>query len=137
MSATDRNKAVIRKWLNELWNEGRVELVDELFAPEYVRHAGDPPLRGPEGVRKLRGEYATAFSELRFTEDDLVAEGDRVAIRWTAKAKHTGPFMGVPATGKTGTVVGMDFFRLVDGRIVESWPCFDALGMMKQLGVIG
>lgn len=136
MTAVDRNKAVVRRWLHEIWNEGRVDVVGELFAASYARHEGNDPNRGPGVVRKLREEYAAAFADLRFSEDDLVAEGDRVAIRWTATARHVGPFMGIPATGRTGTVVGMDFFRLEDGKIVESWPCFDALGMLRQLGAL-
>jgi steroid delta-isomerase-like uncharacterized protein len=134
MSLPEHNTRIIRRWLNELWNENRVNVADEIFAADYVRHEGEAPVRGPDGIRRLRALYASAFPDLRFREDDLLADGDRVAVRWTATGTHMGTFLGVPATGRRGTASGSDFFRLIDGRIVESWPCFDYLVLLKQLG---
>jgi steroid delta-isomerase-like uncharacterized protein len=135
--SNDLNKAVVRRWLEELWNCGKGAIAEELFAPDYVRRDGKGDrVRGPAGVRHLLAAYRGAFPDLCFREDQLLAEGDHVAVRWTAIGTHRGAFLGFPATHRRGVLTGMDLFRLADGKIVESWPSHDQLDMLEQLGLL-
>jgi steroid delta-isomerase-like uncharacterized protein len=113
-------------------------LIDELVAPEFVGH--DPALpqdiAGPDGQREVVSGYRAAFPDLEVTIDDQIAEGDRVVTRWTARGTHTGDLWGIPGTGKQVTVTGTSIDRNQDGRIVETWSHWDALGLMQQLGVV-
>lgn len=132
------NKALTRRLVEEAFTAGRLEVVDELIARDYVGH--DPSLpedaRGPEGVRELIAGYRAAFPDIRVTVEDQIAEGDMVVTRWAATGTHQGELMGMPATGKQGTVTGITIDRIADGKIVESWDNWDTLGLMQQLGAI-
>jgi steroid delta-isomerase-like uncharacterized protein len=137
--STEQNKALVRRYWEEVWNNGNLAVVDELIATDFDGHPlpGEPDFgRGPAGQKQLVGMYRTAFPDLRMTIEDLTAEGDRVAVRWIARGTQTGEMMGIPATGKPTTVTGMFLNRLAAGKIAEGWGNFDALGMMQQLGVI-
>lgn len=130
------NKALIRRYF-EASDAGNLTALDNLFAPTFVRH--DPNAAAINSLedlkRHLRLVY-TATPDLRHTIEDMVAEGDRVAIRLTARGTHTGEFMGIPPTGKTVTVTGTGICRIADGKIQEDWFNSDALGLLQQLGVI-
>ena len=134
----DDNKAIARRVIEEIFNEGRLELADELIAPEMISH--DPalpePLRGPDGVRQAVAGYRGGFPDLILRIDDQCAEDDLVCTRWTAVGTNTGDFWGMPATGKQATVTGITIDRIAAGRIAESWTNWDTLGLMQQLGVV-
>ncbi len=135
-SPAERNKAAKRRYI-EAFNQRDLSVIGDLFAPEYVLHAtGYPEIRGPEQLRKVVAASLDALSDVRLTADDMVAEGDRVATRWTIRARHTGTFMDVPATGRELTFSGTLIDRFVDGNVVEGWETVDMLGLMRQLGTI-
>lgn len=132
--STEVNKTAKRGYI-AAFNAGDLTIFERLFHPEYVlRTAGMPDVRGPDALKQLVRTSFEAFSDIAIAIDDMVAEGDRVATRWTLRAVHTGPYMGVPATHGTISVSGIVIDRFVDGRILEAWENFDVLGMMQQLG---
>jgi steroid delta-isomerase-like uncharacterized protein len=134
MSIED-NKAVVRRFYGE--SVHNPALMDELLAPNYVLHLpGGPSISGIEPAKQLMIAYTTGFPDLQLTTEDLIGEGDRVAIRNTWHGTHQGIFQGIPATGKQVTFTGSDVFRLVDGKIAEQWADLDTLGLMQQLGVL-
>jgi steroid delta-isomerase-like uncharacterized protein len=132
------NKALARRLVEEALNAGRLEVVDELVASDFVEH--DPSLpeevRGPAGVKELIAGYRAAFPDIHITIEDQIADGDYVVSRWSGTGTHQGELMGMPATGKQATVTGITIDRIADGRIAESWDNWDTLGMMQQLGAI-
>ena len=132
------NKAIIRRFLEEIFAGGNLELVDELFAPNFVLHDPSVPqeVRGPEGIRQYITMYRTAYPDTHFTIEDQIAEGDRVVTRWTGQGTHQGELMGIPPTGRRVTVTGIEVDRIAGGKIEETWVSYDALGMMQQLGVV-
>ena len=134
----EANKAISRRIVEEPFNEGRYDVIEELIAPSFVNH--DPSvtddLVGPEATRQLIETYRNAFPDIRITIEDQLAEGDRVATRWTARGTHQGELMGIEPTGKQATVTGLTIDRIENGKIVESWNNWDTLGMLQQLGVI-
>ena len=133
---SEENKAVVRRVWEEIANQGNYAVADELFAPDFVYHApGTPELRGPEGFKQLIGMFRNAFPDLQFTVEDMIAEGDKVASRYTARGTHQGELMGLPPTGRQITEVGIVISRLVDGKLVEDWHSPDNLGLIQQLGV--
>ena len=135
--STEENKAIIRRLVEEFWNEGNADVMDEVFAADFVNHnpaPGSVPNR--EGTKQTNIAIRAAFSDSHTTIDDLIAEGDKVVWRWTFRGTHQGPLMGIPATGKQITFTGIVVDRMAGGRIVERWAQNDDLGMMQQLGVI-
>lgn len=135
--STDENKALIRRFNEEAWNKGNLAIIDEVFASNWVGHdlaPGLPPDR--EGLKQMAGAFRAAFSNIRTSVDDEIAEGDKVAWRWTFKGSHTGEFMGIPPTGKEITLTGVSIDRLAGGKFVERWDGVDTLGMLQQLGAI-
>ena len=138
MSA-EENKAIVRREVEELYNpDGDLDAVDEIFAPNYILH--DPSLpkggRGPNSARQLAAAFRNAFPDLHTTFDGAVAEGDKVAYRWTASGTHEGELMGIPPSGNRMRITGTAIARISGGKIEEGWQNFDALGMMQQLGAI-
>jgi steroid delta-isomerase-like uncharacterized protein len=134
----EENKAVVRRFLEEVFSGGDLDLVDELFAPAFVLRDPSVPgeVRGPEGMKQYVSMYRSAFPDTNFTVEGQIAEGDHVATRWTARGTHEGELMGIPPTGERVTVTGNEFDRVVDGRIEEIRVIYDALGMMQQLGFV-
>jgi len=123
--------------MEEVWHKGNMIFVDENFATDYVDH--HPALAGlpqREGFKQLVTMNRTAFPDLHFTLEDLVAENDKVVARWTARGTHKGPLRGIAPTGKQVTVTGITIFRITGGKVAERWFNEDTLGMMQQLGVI-
>lgn len=133
---TENNTTVASRWYEEVFNAGKIELIDELFAPNFVDHDPSNPLPGLEGVRQLVSMYRGAFPDLHLTIDDEITEGDKVVTRFTGRGTHKGPLMGIPPTGKRVTITAIDILRFENGRIAEHWGNQDLLGMMRQLGVI-
>lgn len=137
MSTTEENKAQFRRSYEEVLNQGDVSVVDELIAPDFLNHAAPPGRdRGPESMRWLATMLRTAFPDLRFTIEELVAEGDMVAGRLTMSGTHEGPLTGMPPTGRAVRQDHMHFVRYRDGKAVEHWGVRDDLGMMQQMGAI-
>lgn len=133
----DANKELFRRGYHEMMNQGDLTHVEEMIAPDFVNHEAPPGMdRGPESMRGLVTMLLTAFPDLHFTIEDLVAEGDRVAGRLTMSGTHRGPLMGMPPTGRAVKQDHMHIMRFQDGKAVEHWGVRDDLGMMQQLGVI-
>jgi steroid delta-isomerase-like uncharacterized protein len=136
---SEENKAIARRVLEEVFSaQGNLDVADELFAPNYVGHDPVSPedIRGPEGVKELASMYRNAFPDVQQSVEDQVAEGDKVVTRWIASGTHQGELMGIAPSGNRATVTGISIERIVDGKIVESWDKYDALGMMQQIGAI-
>lgn len=136
--STDDNKEIVRRMIEEGFNEDNLDLADELVAEEFVLHeAGqEEPIRGPEGMKEFLRTYRTAFPDAHIQIEELVGEGDTVVARWTATGTHDGDLMGVEPTGNEVRVMGMEMYHVRDGELAEGWEIFDGLGMMIQLGVV-
>jgi steroid delta-isomerase-like uncharacterized protein len=131
------NKAQFRRAYEEVLNRGDLSVVDELIAPDFLNHEAPPGRdRGPESMRGLATMLRTAFPDLHFTIEELVAEGDVVAGRLTMSGTHEGPLMGMPPTGRSVQQAHMHFVRFRDGKAVEHWGVRDDLGMMQQMGIM-
>jgi steroid delta-isomerase-like uncharacterized protein len=138
--STEENKAIVRRAIEEGWNQGHVAVFDELNAPTFINHdPGTPDVRTSEDYKRWVTESLSAFPNLHVTIEDLVAEGDQVAMRWTFRGTHTGDLvapMPLPATGKQVTVTGITIVRVASGKGVEVWSQGDTMGFLQQLGVI-
>lgn len=134
--STEQNKMLARRLFEEVWNNKNLAVVDDLVASNFVFHNSVQTLYGPEGFKQFATTYHTAFPEAHFTIEDVIAEGDTVALRWTARGTHEGELLGIPPTGKEVVVTGMTISLISHGKSVESWGEFDALGMLQQIGVI-
>jgi predicted ester cyclase len=132
---TEENKASARRFLEEVVNGGNVALVDELSAPGFVDRQAPPGVPPTvEGVKAFITMFRAAFPDLHYTLDDLIAEGDRVVTRATARGTMKGDFMGMTASGKTATWQEIHITRFEDGKAAEHWAVVDQLGMFVQLG---
>lgn len=133
----EENKVIVRRSVEEFWNKANMAAIEELYAPNYVGHDPSGLHAGnlEEFKQSARATF-TGFPDLHVTIEDLVAEGDRVVKRWTARGTHKGEFMGISPTGNQITITGIDIYRIAGDKIEECWSNSDALGMMQQLGVI-
>jgi steroid delta-isomerase-like uncharacterized protein len=134
---SDENKAVVRRLYLELWNQRKPGLADQLFA---ASHAFNEPNTfgasvGPEAYKRQYTRFLTAFPDLRFTIEDMVCEDDKVVVSWILSGTHKGEFMGIPATGKKVSMGGITINSVVNGKILDSYVIYDALGLAKQFGV--
>jgi steroid delta-isomerase-like uncharacterized protein len=136
--SSEENKTQYRRTFEEVFNKGDLAIVDDLVAPDFVNHEVPPGMnnRGPEATRQVVRMLRTAFPDLHFTIEDLVAEGDTVAGRVTMSGTHLGPFQGILPTGRSLQQAHMHFVRFRDGKAIEHQAVRDDLGMMRQLGVI-
>lgn len=135
MSA-EQNKALIRRFYEEVWGKGNLDVADDIFAGDYVRHDLRPgnPLPGAAGQKQIAADFRAAFPDLQSTIDLVVAEADLVVARWTVEGTHTGQWGNVPPTGKHAKFSGVNIFRIANGKVVELWNHRDDLGLMQQLG---
>jgi predicted ester cyclase len=135
--SSEQNKKIVRRLIEEPW-KGNLSVVDELIDSKYVGY--DPsipePLRGPDGFKENVSTYLAAYSDARITVDEQIAEGDKVATRWTGRGTHDGDLMGVAPTGKKVTVSGLTLSRIANGKVVEDYTNWDTFGMMQKLGVV-
>jgi steroid delta-isomerase-like uncharacterized protein len=133
---SEANRALVRRYYDEVLNEGRIEALDELAVGDYEEH--DPLPGQGTGRGGLKDRVATLRDALAetFTVEDVIAEGDRVAVRWSASGRHVGDFMGMPASGRPFTMAGIDIHRLRDGRMSEHWHVVDQLALLQQLGAL-
>ena len=129
-------KKVSRRIFEEVWNDRNIAAVDELVAADYVHHDPQSPKfsDGREGYKQLVAYYLNAFPDSHFTIDQEIQEGDTAVTRWTVTGTHKGDLPTLPASGKTFSVTGISVARLKDGKFLESWNNWDALGLMQQLG---
>jgi steroid delta-isomerase-like uncharacterized protein len=136
MTATqEANKALIRRTYEEALNLGDLTNVEAFVHPDFVDHEEHGTDRGPESLRALVRMLRTAFPDLHFTVEELIAEGEMVAGRFTMRGTHQGALMGLPPTGRTVKQSHMHFFRFQDGKAVEHWGLRDDVGIMQQLGI--
>jgi steroid delta-isomerase-like uncharacterized protein len=134
------NKALVQRWFNEVWNKGRADAIDELFADDGVAHGlsddVSTPLTGPNGFRPFHKTFRGAFPNIDVIIEDMIAEGDKVAARCSVRGSHTGDHLGVAASNAHVEFTGITIVRIKDGKIVEAWNNFDFLKMNKQIGAI-
>ncbi len=133
----DEHKAIIREHLDVLFNQHRVDRTDETVALDYIDHRplpGQAP--GLEGAEQKWTMYIAALPDLRVTIEEMVAGGDKVAVRWIAGGTHRGELFGIPPTGKYIQGEGISIYRLADGKIAEQFEQSDRLELMRQLGVV-
>ena len=137
---SEDNKAIMRRWFEEVWNKGREEAIDEMFAEEGVANGlvdeAGRPLRGPAGFKPFFRKFREAFPEMEVVVEDAVAEGDRVAARCVVRARHRGDALGFAATNNPVEFTGMTMARVAGGKIVEAWNNFDFMTMFQQLGAL-
>ena len=135
MSA-EENKRVVRRFYDEVLNGKKVAVLDEIAIVDYEEHDMLPGQgTGLSGLRE-RVTILDQALDPRFTIEDIIAESDRVVVRWTNSGTHVGEFFGAPATGKTFTIAGIDIYRLEDGKMAEHWHVVDQLSMLQQLGML-
>ncbi len=139
MSA-EQNKATIQRWYLEIFNQNRLDVADEINTSTYITHDLYAPPGGfgvgPQATKNIVSLYRGAFPDVHFTIEAQIAEGDKVATRWTATGTNTGSFNGMPPTGRRVTISGISIERFEDSKIAETWVNWDFLGMLQQIGAI-
>jgi steroid delta-isomerase-like uncharacterized protein len=136
MSPED-NKALVRRFYDEVHNKQNRAAIDDFIDPQMVDHAAPPGAPGDiEGVKQTMAMYLTAFPDHQVTVEDMIAEGDKVVARLTVRGTHQGAFLGIPPTGKHWAFTAIDIIRIAGGKIVEHWNNYDALGLMQQLSAV-
>ena len=135
MEKSKTNLGVVQRFY-DAYNKKDEKILDEVIADDYVDHGHQPPGMGIQGAKSDQREIAEAFQDARFDIDEMIAADDRVVVRWTLHATHTGPFAGLSPTQKKIAVRGMSLYRLREGRITETRNLADLLGMFTQLGAI-
>jgi predicted ester cyclase len=131
--AGERGKALARRWFEEGWNRGNVDIAPEIFAPGFVLRGKRVGPAGPQ--RSVRG-IRSVFQPLAVTVDFQVAEGSMVVTRYTARGRHSARYRGIAATGRWISVSGVQIWQVVDGMAVEDWNTFDEWGLVSQLGAL-
>jgi steroid delta-isomerase-like uncharacterized protein len=131
----EENKEIVRHFFEEGPSKGNLAAANELLSPDFTMHIPLPTSQGIEGINEVIITCRAAFEHLNVTVEDLIAEGDKVVARFTARGIHKGNFMNLPPTGRQITMGGIEIFRLKDGKIAELWGEVNLLGMMQQLGI--
>ena len=134
---SDANKALASRFIEEFWNQGNFDVVDEIMGLNYVNY--NPPPGIPvdrDGYKEWGALFRSAFPDQQAVAEDIIAEGDLVVIRWSTSGTHQGEFMGIPPTGKRISLAGITIMRVDDGLFIEDWTEMDAIGLMQQLGAI-
>jgi steroid delta-isomerase-like uncharacterized protein len=134
--STEENKALVRRFVEEFWNEGNTAAADELMAVDAEIHMPTGEMVDLDGLKAFAGAFRGSFPDWHSTFEELIAEEDRVAERWTGRGTHRGELQGIAPTGKRVEVPGSVFYRIVDGRIVEFRGQLDLMSLMQQLGAI-
>jgi steroid delta-isomerase-like uncharacterized protein len=136
---SEQNIAVVRRWFEEVWNRGCESSIDELFPADGVAHGlgdSEQDVHGPDEFKPFVANIRGALPDTHISIDDIVADGDRVAVRVTLQGTHTGPGFGVPPTGRKVSIQGIIIVRLLNGRIREGWNSYDQLGLLRQIGAL-
>lgn len=135
--STEQNKAAAHRLIEQGFNKQNLAEFDVYYSADLIDHALPPGLpAGREGRKMLSSAFFAAFPDIQVQIDDLLAEGDRLVARWTARGTHQGELMGIPPTGKAVTITGIVIDRFENGKAVELWEVIDQMGLMQQLGVI-
>jgi steroid delta-isomerase-like uncharacterized protein len=132
------NSALIRRWFEEVWNNGRMAAIDEMASPDVIGHgqAQHDTVIGREQFRTFAADFRSAFPDIKVTIDYIIEQGDKVVARWTATMTHKGDFLGFAPTGKRATITGTSIQRISNGKIVEGWDNWDQLGLLVQIGAV-
>jgi predicted ester cyclase len=131
----EKNKACVRRIVDEVNNRGMLESVEEIISPDYIGHGGSKEVRGPEGYRQAAEAYRVTFPDLHMTIDDMVAEGDNVAWRFTWVATFSGPLANIAPTGRKVVQSGIALWRFENGKAVDAWGYSDSMNMYRQMGI--
>ena len=135
-SQEEKNKDLVRRAVDEVWNRGEYGNLAEFVAREFVVHATAPgeDILGYDGIKRFYSALRESFPDIHFTIKDQIAEGDKVVTHWTARGTHQGEFNGIAPTGRKVTLTAIDIDRIVNGKAVECWSYMDELGLLRQLG---
>ena len=136
---SEENRDLARRFMDEVYNKGNLDFIDEVVASNWVDHDPNSPegmSRGVEGAKQFAEMYRNSFPDLHMTVEDLIAEGDKVVMRWTARGTHQEELMGIPPSGNRVEVTGINIDRIEGGKFVESWSNYDILGLMQQIGAV-
>ncbi|HWN11703.1 MAG TPA: ester cyclase [Pyrinomonadaceae bacterium] len=136
---SEENKALVRRWFEEVWNQGRSDAIGEMLASDGIVHGLSEdtgnPIIGPEGFKPFHDTFRGAFPDITVAVEDIIAEGDMVAARCVVRGKHAGDHLGVAASNAAVHFTGIAIVRIKGGRIVEAWNNFDFLQMNRQIGL--
>jgi predicted ester cyclase len=132
---SEKNKELVRRWFEQVWNQKSEAAIDEMFSPEGKAYGFPEPdsVADAEAFKGLHRDFCGAFPDLQFTLEDIVAEGDMVAVRWRVEATHKGNQLGFPASHRRATLTGSSFLRIGQGRILEGWNQMDMVGLFRRL----
>jgi len=135
---TEQNKATFRRMVDEVFNKGNVDLIDELLTPDFIENEELPPgiPLGREGIKQLTVMLHSTFPDFKATIEDILADGDKVVVRMTWSGTQKGEFMGIPATGKRVSFSVIDIVRFSGDKFVEHWGLMDDTSLMRQLGAV-
>jgi steroid delta-isomerase-like uncharacterized protein len=133
---SEQNKALVRRFVEEFWNEGTTTAADELMATDAVIHMPTGEVVSPDGLKSFADMWRRSFPDWHSTFEELIAEGDKVAERWTGRGTHRGELQGIPPTGKRVEVPGSVFYRIIGGKIVEFRGQLDMMSLMQQIGAV-
>lgn len=133
----EQNKLVARRFFEDAYNTGNLDLLDQLLMSDYVDQKAPPGTPdGPEGIKQVISMFRAAFPDLHFTIEDQIAEGDKVVTRYTFSGTQQGQLMGIPATGEHVSITGISIYRIVNGKMQTAWIEYDMLGLMQQIGMV-
>ncbi len=130
---TGSERQLGQRWFEEVWNQGRRATIGEMIAPDAVLHEGGLDSVGPEGFYPFYDRMVAAFSEIHVAVDETIAENDKLCVRWSFKAKHTGDGLGIAATGATVNATGISILRVAGMQLIEGWQNWDMLGLLEQI----
>jgi steroid delta-isomerase-like uncharacterized protein len=134
---TTQNAELSRRIFEDVWNRKNLGAIDDLIAADYIHHDPNSSVAGGiDGYKQFVDLYMSAFPDAYFTIHDAFTEGQNEVTRWTVAGTHEGELAGIPRTGRSISVTGISIARIANGKIIESWNNWDALGMMQQLGVV-
>jgi len=131
---TDDNKALVQRFFEEVINQRNLAALDQFVPPGGLNHTVPPGM--PQEAKQLLGQYLNAFPDVKATVEDLLADGDKVVARVSYRGTHKGAFRGISPTGKPIAVMGINIFRIANGKLVEHWGLTDRLAALQQLGVV-
>jgi steroid delta-isomerase-like uncharacterized protein len=134
---SELNKTVARRFYDEVWNQKKLDQLDDLLTQDYIWHEPSTisDLQGIQRAKKFLSDYFIAFPDYRVEINDMIAEADKVAVRWTGYGTHQGPLKGIPATGKSIMIPGISIFRMSQGKCSEYWTSLDNFLLLSELGI--
>ena len=133
---SEQNKTLARRWFEDLFSRGDLDTANEILSADFVDHLPREEERGIEDLKHYVSSYRTAFPDIQDTVEEIVAEGDKVVVRWRSRGTHQGEFMGVAPTGREVAFTGMRLFCIAENKIAESWVNIDERGLQEQLGAV-